>query len=307
MQDFDVTLKLLLQDSADEMLRQLGMPRVTQWLNVELPTVQNLRVDLLGWLENGELLHIEVQSTNSNTIQLRMAEYAIAIARIVGTYPRQLLLFVGNEPLRMKPGFRAPGMDFHYQQLDIRDLDGTALLASDRISDNILAIFAGLGDSPEDLRRILQKIVAMPRDQRDSLLPRVLLTCGLRGLQPVPQEELDVMMTIEDLMQDPLIGPGLRKKVEALHAEVSERLRAEDLAQGMAQGMSQGITQGITQGRLEEARHLSRKLLTKRFGALPAWVEARIDPLSLEELSELVTSTIDADSLTELFGEPHIH
>ena len=295
MQDFDVTLKLLLQDSADEMLRQIGMPRVKQWLNVELPTIRNLRVDLLGWMENGELLPIEVQSTNSNAIQLRMVEYAIAITRIVGTYPRQLLLFVGNERLRMKPEFKAAGMDFHYHQLDIRDLDSTTLLASDRISDNILAIFAGLGNTREDLRRILWKIASMPRDQRDSLLPRVLVTCGLRGLQPLAQEELDVMMTIEDLMQDPLIGPGLRKKVEALHAEVRERLRAEDLAQA------------ASQARLEEARHLNRKLLTKRFGILPAWVEARIDSLSLEELSEIATSTIDASSLAELFGEPHIH
>jgi hypothetical protein len=325
MQDFDVTLKLLLQESADEMLRQLGMGKVKRWLNVELPKVQNLRADLLAWMESGELLHIEVQSSNSNTIQIRMAEYAIGITRLVGTYPRQLLLFVGNERLRMKPEFKAPGMDFHYHQVDIRDLDSAALLASDRISDNMLAIFAGLGNAREGIRQILQKIVAMPREQRDSLLPKVLLTCGLRGLKPIAQEELERMaITLEDLMQDSLIGPGIReyvqkryeeeiekKRAEALAKGVTEGLakgRTEGLAKGITEGLAKGITEGrakgITEGRVEGFRGLTRTLLTKRFGPLPSWVDARIESLSAEQASDIATAAMDATSLSQLFGEP---
>jgi hypothetical protein len=48
MQDYGVTLQLLLQGSAKLTLREwIGAP-VEKWLDVELPKVQNLRMDLLG-------------------------------------------------------------------------------------------------------------------------------------------------------------------------------------------------------------------------------------------------------------------
>jgi len=45
--DYDVSLKLLLQ-SASATMRALTGVTVTKWLDVELPRVQNQRVDLLG-------------------------------------------------------------------------------------------------------------------------------------------------------------------------------------------------------------------------------------------------------------------
>jgi hypothetical protein len=67
MHEYDSTLKLLLQGSAT--------------LNVELPKVQNRRVDLLGETADGGLIHIEIQSTNDDQMALRMAEYCLAIYR----------------------------------------------------------------------------------------------------------------------------------------------------------------------------------------------------------------------------------
>jgi hypothetical protein len=46
MHEYDVALKLLLQASADTVLREVTGVRVTRWLNVEMPQVRNARVDL---------------------------------------------------------------------------------------------------------------------------------------------------------------------------------------------------------------------------------------------------------------------
>ena len=62
MQEYDVALKLLLQGSARLTIRELAGGPVEKWLDIELPKVQNLRMDLLGETVGGGLVHVELQS-----------------------------------------------------------------------------------------------------------------------------------------------------------------------------------------------------------------------------------------------------
>ena len=62
MQEYDVALKLLLQGSARLTIRELAGGPVEKWLDIELPKVQNLRMDLLGETAGGGLVHVELQS-----------------------------------------------------------------------------------------------------------------------------------------------------------------------------------------------------------------------------------------------------
>jgi hypothetical protein len=64
VQEYDVTLKLLLRGSAKLTIRELTGAAVDEWLDVELPKVQNTRVDLLGQTNEGSLVHLELQSGN---------------------------------------------------------------------------------------------------------------------------------------------------------------------------------------------------------------------------------------------------
>jgi hypothetical protein len=73
MQEYDVALKLLLRGSAQLTIRELTGASVETWIDVELPKIQNLRVDLLGESE-GSLIHLELQSSNDSAMALRMAE-----------------------------------------------------------------------------------------------------------------------------------------------------------------------------------------------------------------------------------------
>ena len=93
MHDCDITLKSLLTDSVDFILRQIGQDEsVTKWLNVELPKVQNQRADLLAELASGRLLHVELQSTNDPRMPLRMLDYGVGILRTQGVFPLQLVI-----------------------------------------------------------------------------------------------------------------------------------------------------------------------------------------------------------------------
>ena len=157
MQEYDVALKLLLQGSASLTMRALTGTAIAKWLDVELPKVQNLRLDLLGETVDGDLIHLELQSSNDATMPLRMAEYCLGVFRLFGRFPRQVVLYVGEPQMRMESGLRGPDVLFQYRLIDIRTLDGERLLESQEVGDNVIAILARLRDHEGAVRKIVER------------------------------------------------------------------------------------------------------------------------------------------------------
>src|ERR1035438_9209185 len=92
MHEYDAALKNILTRPGSSVLAQLTGASSLKWLNVETPKVRNQRVDLLGELLDGNLVHIELQSRNERDFPLRMAEYLFGIGRQYGKLPRQIVL-----------------------------------------------------------------------------------------------------------------------------------------------------------------------------------------------------------------------
>src|ERR1700723_573774 len=110
MQEYDVALKLLLRGSAKLTMRELTGTAVERWLDVEMPKVQSTRVDLLGETADKRLVHLELQSGHDPAMPLRMAEYCLSVFRLFERFPRQVLLYVGEAPLRMASELRGDDM-----------------------------------------------------------------------------------------------------------------------------------------------------------------------------------------------------
>ena len=62
------------------------------------------------------------------------------------------------------------------------------------------------------------------------------------------------------------------------------------------------IGPAILQGRAEGLADVSRRLLQKRFGPLPAWVDSRLSSLSAPELEDLAVRLLDAPNLDSVFS-----
>ncbi len=127
-------------------MRELTGTAVEKWIDVEMPKVQNTRVDLLGETVDKGLVHLELQSRHDPSMPLRMAEYCLSVFRLFERFPRQVLLYVGEVPLRMASELRSDDVWFRYRAIDIRELDGDRLLESADIGDNVIAILARLRD-----------------------------------------------------------------------------------------------------------------------------------------------------------------
>ncbi len=158
MHEYDTVLKALLQSPETTIFERIIGAQIDHWLNVEFPEVQQTRVDLPGVTtrHDKDLAGVELQSTNDMKLPLRMAEYALRTYRLYDVFPRQYVLYVGNELLRMPTELVGPDFFCRYTIIDVRTLDEEALLNSPFDSDNILAILTNHRDRRESIQRILQ-------------------------------------------------------------------------------------------------------------------------------------------------------
>ena len=97
MHEYDITLKRVLRRLTGSVLRELTGFTVRRWHNAELPEVHSRRADMLGETAGGDLVHIELQSTNQSGMALRMLEYTTAIYGQFGRFPIRLF-FTSAQP-----------------------------------------------------------------------------------------------------------------------------------------------------------------------------------------------------------------
>jgi hypothetical protein len=163
-----------------------------------------------------------------------------------------------------------------YRTIDIRELDGERLLESPDLGDNLLAILARLRDRREAFRKILEKMSGLPAHERADLMSQLILLAGLRRSVTILKEEAKRMPVHFDLRENEILGPPYIK------------------------GLEEGEQKGLQQGRQEGELVILRRLMQKRFGALPAWAEERLASRSAAELEELSDRVLEASSLEDL-------
>jgi predicted transposase YdaD len=280
MQEFDVVLKLLLQHSK-QILPQLAGITVVSWLPTELPRVQNRRLDLLGQASDGTLVQLECQSTNDPAMPLRMAEYSLAVYRLHGRFPLQLVLYIGREPARMADRLQGPFGSFQYTLVDLREVDSAPLLASAEPSDNVLGILTRLAEPQRAVAHLVRRVAEEREpEQRTFYLEALLLLAGLRGLEKQVEEEAKRVPVLYDILENKVLG--------------REYLR------GRQEGLQEGLQEGRQEGRQEGERMLLRRQMEKRFGPVPEWASQRLAQLSEHDLGELSLRLFEAQTLEEL-------
>ena len=226
-------------------------------------------MDLLGETGDGTLIHIELQSTNDELMAVRMADYGLRVYRQKRVFPEQVVLYLGEAPVRMKDRLELSRLSFRYRLVDIRDLDGERLLDSDAIGDNIIAILARVRDLHEAIRRVLRRIPALEPARRGRMLRLLMVVAGLRRLGTEIEEETKRMPILNDINDHEVLGREYKRGVQVVTHEMVEMLRCQ---------------------------------IEDRFGALPEWVEDRLIAASPVELKGIGQRLIGAHGFDELFG-----
>ena len=108
--------------------------------------------------------------------------------------------------------------------------------------------------------------------ERDTALGQLLILAGLRDLEEPIEEELRKMPITIDITKNKVIGREYRR----------------------------GLQEGRQEGRQEGDLTALRRLIEKRFGAIPGWAEERLASRSTSELEDLIVRVLDAQSLEDL-------
>ncbi len=210
-----------------------------------------------------------------------MGEYLFAIWRKYGRIPAQIVLYVGEEPIRMESAVRVEGLDFRFHMVDVRELDGEALLASPNLSDNVIAVLTALGDAPGTVRRILERIVAAPTAERSGALMELSILAGLRKLTGEVKQEAMKMPVTENILDNEIFGVPFR--------------------QGRAEGRVEGRMEGRMEGRVEGLLELLLDQIQNRFGAVPKGFRTRLASLNSAQLRAAGLRLLNATTLEDLF------
>jgi hypothetical protein len=126
---FDGALKQFFERQQPSLVMDLtGGVAVKQSLNVELPRVQERKVDLVLLLTDESLLHIEFQGTNSKDMALRISEYYLLLLSRYQRPIRQVVLYVGRPRMRMSSVLDHGPLRFSYSLRDIREWPARKLL-----------------------------------------------------------------------------------------------------------------------------------------------------------------------------------
>ena len=179
-QDYDVVLKLLFRGKSSRAVEEIAGGPVKRWLDKELPAIRNTRADLIGETAGGDFVHLEFMSVNQTFIELRMAGYYVEIYQAFRRHPRQALIYVGREKLRMRGHFKSPTLSFRFRVVDLRELDGGRFLESDAVGDQILSVLMRLKNPRKAVRRILATIATLDARAREEALGQLMVICGLR-------------------------------------------------------------------------------------------------------------------------------
>lgn len=274
---YDTTFKDLFPD-VKALFQLLTHSDVVRMESTEYATVKQRRADLVAWLANQQLLHLEVQSDNDDEMVWRELEYCGLIAQTHHQIPLQIVLYVGAAPARFDTEIDTTDLKYRYHLIDIKELDCTSLLESDSLNDNLLSLLGKLADKAEAVHRVMQKIACLPQNKRSDMLEKLAILVGLRPLElpKLLQKEVQMPITV-DLEKNPLF------------AEIFQRYTQ--------QGEQHGIEIGEQRARTE----MLQRLLEKRFGELPIWVGHRLEQATTQELELWSLQLFDATCLEDIF------
>ena len=205
---YDIVLKDLLYDIPTSFIYVISGIRIKKLLNVELPEVRKRVPDLLLLLEDDSILHIELQTYNDKRIAMRMLEYMVLIkSRYEDREVRQVVVYVGNDKMRMKDSIKWEDLEYRFKLIDIRDIDCEDMVRSEYISDIIIGGLCRIKDEDRYVERLLRAIRSLSEDERKDAIKKALTLLRLRPILYSKVEERvkeeSMPLTIVEIERDP--------------------------------------------------------------------------------------------------------
>ena len=278
MSSKDITLKDIFEEVPHRLSKILAPAPIKELLPTNFPSTE-LRVDFLARLEDESILHMEFQSFNDTNMPWRMLRYYTAIAEKYKTYNiKQLLVYVGNEKLRMKSSLKLKNLVFRYEILDIRQIDCRVLLESPDPMDRLLACLCKVEDEAYLIEKLIKTMEGTKEEERKDYLLKALTFTELRP-------NLRIRLT-EELKHMPIVvrPEDIRLPKRKLRKDILYRL-----------GLEEGKQIGIEEGLLKSAQEMLIAIIEGKLGYVPEEIANRVREIrDVEFLRSLAKKLVSA-------------
>jgi hypothetical protein len=306
-QALDVLLKLEAEQIATLFSTRfnLDLPPILRPLPTELPQLDlHLeRLDKVFEMVGRGILHMEAQARLGRRDLRRFLGYGLALFDVYEDREIWTVVLCG-------PGVRVAPAPIHIEALGyhmvfvlLGNQNGEATLErlralaasgnpwteEDRLDLVLLPLMRHKQGTEAVAREGLGLAGALPPDDRQRAMGAILaLAYHYEGKQLLDRlvEELMATQTWEERL------------VDAIERRRAEQARID--ADIDAQMKAQGLAQGLSQGRAEGERVLLRRLLERRFGAIPDSLQQRIAALDSDALMALFDRALAAASIDEV-------
>ena len=250
------------------------------------------------------LLMLEHQSSNDKHMSLRMMTY---LGLLYESLLRRRVLKPGQSlppvlPLVIYSGVPrwsavsnvfelidpvSPGLQPYQPQCRYLVIDEGALLESRALpEDNLTALLFRLEHNrgPEDVQALIQRVYNYT--QADPSLRRAFTSWARHVLLPRALPDVDLSQA-DNLLE-----------IKTMLTDHSRSWTHQWKMEGLAEGRAKGLAEGQAKGRAE----LLHKLLSRKFGPLPANIEQRLNKATSETLETWSLKLLDANCLEDVFG-----
>ena len=262
---YDNLLKTIFMEAMPTLLKALHCAPVLELLSVEFPERAKMVADIVARLADGKILHLEFQLTNDPRMHWRCYHYFGAIQeQWEDSEVIQVVVYLGNGEMTMKPIINKPSCKYHYQLVDIREIPPGFFLNSPEDSERVLALLCNSADPRDTIRRVLGSWRHLTDKRLLENIERLRTLSQLRKTEIIAIEEIDQMPFELDITES-----------------VTYKM-------GEARGGANSLT----------------LILEALFGPLPASAHDRIAQASKDEIAQWLLRAVRANSLTDVFVSP---
>ncbi len=302
----DIALKDIFEEVPHRLSKILSPAPIKELLPTALPSTE-LRVDFLARLEDESILHMEFQSFNDTNMPWRMLRYYTAIVEKYKTHNiKQLVVYVGNEKLRMKSSLKIKNLVFKYEILDIRQIDCKLLLESPDPMDRLLACLCKVEDEVYLIEKLIKTMEGMNDEERKDYLLKALTLTELRPnlrirlteeVKPMPivVRPEDIKLPKRKLRKDILYRLGLEEGKQIGLEEGKKVGLEEGKKEGEVIGIEKGKQIGLEEGLLKSAQEMVITIIEGKLGYVPEEIANRIREIKdMEFLRSLAKKLVSA-------------
>jgi len=290
----DIALRDIFEEVPHRLSKILSPVPIKELLPTSLPSTE-LRVDFLAKLEDESILHMEFQSFNDTNMPWRMLRYYTAIVEKYKAYNiKQLVVYVGNEKLRMKSSLKIKNLVFKYEILDIRQIDCKVLLESPDPMDKLLACLCKVEDEAYLIEKLIKTMEGMNEEERKDYLLKALTLTELRP-------NLRIRLTEEVKHMPIVVRPeDIRLPKKKLKKDILYRL-------GLEEGKRIGLELGLEEGFLKALQDTVLTLIKSKMGQIPEGMEAKIkDIRDREYLNVLIEKLINSGDVLDVLRQERL-